>query len=246
MSARSLVDRTAVVTGTDNRVGAACAAALGRAGADVTLIGPTWADPPLDLLCQPALVPVADTADPDAWSAAMASAAGRHRRLDLLVHAHVELASLVPRPLVEVDAEMWRRTAEVPIVVAANVCAGALRAMGPGGQVFVVVPSVSQFGAPGFVPHTAALEAVRIMAKSAARRWGALGVTVNCLAPPLESLVPAGIAFDSTARSLSGRSLAAEADPPERVGEVVVSLAAGAAQHVTGATLCIDDGVWMT
>jgi 3-oxoacyl-[acyl-carrier protein] reductase len=117
--------------------------------------------------------------------------------------------------------------------------------MASGGQIYVVVPSVSQFGAPGFVPHTTALEAVRIMARSAARRWGALGVTVNCLAPALESLVPATIPLDSAARSLSGRSLTADADPAERVGEVVVSMAAGAARHVTGATLCVDDGVWM-
>jgi 3-oxoacyl-[acyl-carrier protein] reductase len=97
-------------------------------------------------------------------------------------------------------------------------------------------------GAARLVPYTTAVEGQRLLAKAAARQWGPDGVRVNCLAPAPEH-VPIGV--DSMAVSLSPPALGGPGDVVTDLGPVAVWLASDAAHFVTGATVCVDGGVWM-
>lgn len=229
-----LAGRRVAVVGDAGTLLRACVDALVAAGAATVTIGDGWG-----ATGGARAIPWRD-GTPAGAAAAVAEAAGSGP-LDLLLVALLDPAALPRRPLVEVDADGWRSTVERPIEVAAAVCAAGIRAMGDGGRIVVVTPTISQFGAAGLVAAATAYEAMRIMAKSAARGWGRHGVTVNCLAPDLAALGVGG--DDSRPRSLSGPSLDGVGAPA--VADAVVTLAAGGLAALTGATLTLDGGVWM-
>ena len=120
--------------------------------------------------------------------------------------------------------------------------AGYAQMSGRGGRFVFVTPTIAMSGAEQLVPYTAAAEGQRLLAKSAARQWGADGITVNCLAPAPE-LVPVGVA--SMAVSLAPPALGRPGDAETDLGPVAVYLLSEAGAFVTGVTLCADGGVWM-
>jgi 3-oxoacyl-[acyl-carrier protein] reductase len=112
-----------------------------------------------------------------------------------------------------------------------------------GGRVVVVVPTFSMSGAPGFAAGAAAAEGQRLLAKSAARQWGADGITVNCVAVAPEQII--GERAGSATMALADPALGGAGDAEADIGPVVVFLASDAAHFVTGATISADGGVWM-
>jgi 3-oxoacyl-[acyl-carrier protein] reductase len=105
----------------------------------------------------------------------------------------------------------------------------------------VVTATAGASGAPSSAPFVAAVEGVRAMAKSAARQWGAQGISVNCVSVPLELLAPAHAGHTSFL------------PPPARVRDDPVADVAGAveflcspsARGISGATLLVDGGAVM-
>jgi 3-oxoacyl-[acyl-carrier protein] reductase len=79
------------------------------------------------------------------------------------------------------------------------------------------------------VPLATASEAQRMLAKSAARRWGGDGITVNVVT----ARVGGG---GDAARTVPAR------DPGDGVAAAVVWLASAAAAAITGATIGADGG----
>ncbi|TML41561.1 MAG: SDR family oxidoreductase, partial [Actinobacteria bacterium] len=86
----------------------------------------------------------------------------------------------------------------------------------------------------------------RLLAKSAARQWGRLGITVNCVAPAWQAMVPGEAGPDQPGDPVSLADAAL--GPPDLesdVGGAVVAVASDEAGGLTGATLCLDGGVAM-
>lgn len=111
-------------------------------------------------------------------------------------------------------------------------------------RLIAVVPTIGMSGAPLLGHVAATAEAIRVMVKSAARQWGADGMTVNCiaLAPALFGIDPA----DVGEVSLAPPALAGAGSVAEDVAPLVRLVASADAHHITGATLTADGGVWMT
>jgi 3-oxoacyl-[acyl-carrier protein] reductase len=107
-----------------------------------------------------------------------------------------------------------------------------------GGRVVLVAPTTGIPGAPGLVPFLTAVEGVRAMAKSAARQWGSVDITVNTVLVPVELLVPA------TAGATSFLPPPALGAPPTMadVAAAVVAFADPSRHGVTGATVVVDGG----
>ncbi len=111
-------------------------------------------------------------------------------------------------------------------------------------RLIAVVPTIGMSGAPNLAHAAATAEAIRVMVKSAARQWGADGMTVNCiaLAPELFGIDPAAVGDVSLAPpALAGRTTVVDDVVP-----LVRMVASADAHHLTGATLTADGGVWMT
>ena len=158
---------------------------------------------------------------------------------EVVVHAGFPGAAPVAQPLVETTEADWDARAEAPLRAARYVCQAAFDQFGAaGGRIVLLAATAGLVGEPGFAPLATAAEGVRTFAKTAARQWGDRGVTVNCVAVPVELL---GAATD------------APVDPPalgraatgDDVADAIALLAADAAGAITGATITVDGGILM-
>jgi 3-oxoacyl-[acyl-carrier protein] reductase len=163
--------------------------------------------------------------------------------LDVVVHAAMPEIAYEPVDFAEVDDARWHAVWEVAMQSTLFVLQAAYGQMsGRGGSVVMVTPTVAMSGAARLVPYTTAVEGQRLLAKAAARQWGPDRVRINCLAPAPEH-VPIGV--DSMSVSLAPPALGGPGDVAGDLGPVAVWLASDAAHFVTGATVCVDGGVWM-
>ena len=148
--------------------------------------------------------------------------------------------------LAGLDPTHWRQSVEVPLEQTLACFQGAYRRLRTrGGGLVVLVPSLALVGAPGFVPWATVAEGQRSLAKTAARAWGHEGITVNCVAVPGSLLRRPGEDLPDRAGQPPpslGRSPGLRLD----VAPVVSSLVSGGWATVTGATVAVDGGVWMT
>jgi 3-oxoacyl-[acyl-carrier protein] reductase len=135
------------------------------------------------------------------------------------------------------DAE-WQRAWQDTMDAAVQACVDAhARMVGNGGRIVLVVPTIALSGGARFAHWAAAAEGVRILAKSAARQWGADGITVNAVAvsPELALSEPAAAGPVSIA------------PPALRDADSASFIAAFALDPspVTGQTITVDGGLWM-
>lgn len=162
---------------------------------------------------------------------------------DVAVFAAIDPAWLDPRPVVGLDEAEWDRRAEAPVRAALWTAQAAYPHLrGRDGRLILVCPTVALEGAAGLVPFASAAEAQRQLAKSAARRWGAEGITVNVVCPAVAALAPALAGTDADRVT---PSLPDGADPLAGVASAVVWLAGREASAITGATIGADQGAVM-
>ena len=214
--------RVVLVTGAEQPVGAGLAAALRGAGATVGLVA-------------------GDLADKDGAARAVAAAVAEVGAPHALVHAWVEPLALELRPLADVDDDRWAAVWEGTMQASLWLCQAVFPHLDGHGRVVFVTPTISLSGAPNLVPWTTAIEAQRLLAKSAARQWGANGITVNCVAP---SAALYGVEVGSE-MALAAPALGRAGDVDADLGPLVAFLCSEASHFLTGSTLTADGGTWM-
>ncbi|WP_436786697.1 SDR family oxidoreductase [Yinghuangia sp. YIM S10712] len=166
--------------------------------------------------------------------------------VDVVVYAPYTPGSARPRALVDLSPAEWDRLAEEPV----RDGLAALQAAYPlltasRGRFVLVAPSVAIEGGAGVVALATASEALRALAKSAARRWAADGVSVHLVAPSVFAMDPEAEALRGTDVDRCEAPLDAAAMTPEAVAEVVHLLCAPGARHLTGSTFALDGGALM-
>jgi NAD(P)-dependent dehydrogenase (short-subunit alcohol dehydrogenase family) len=221
------------VVGGDTGAGSALGRGLGDLGASVVSVG------------------AADVASADDVCAALEAAAAPPARVEAVVVCSVGAEPTGPGPLADVDDAAWRAQVELPLRRMLACFQGAYRYFGGrGGSVVVIVPTASMTGAAGLVPWAAVTEGGRALAKAAARAWGHVGIVVNCVAVPAALVAPpppgaTGAPVDLDRPGLPPRALPAP-DMHVDVAGVVASFLDPHRRVVTGATVAVDGGVWMT
>lgn len=185
----------------------------------------------------------------DAVEAAFAAAAARSGPADLVVHAAAGTGALASTALTALDLDGFHRTADAPLRATLYTLQASERMMKErGGAIVVVGPALSLVGAEGLVALSTCAEGQRALVKSAARQWGQRGVRVNWV----------GVADARYAAALIGKGPEApELGPPPcalghtpefaaDVAPVLGFLGSDAARGLTGATITLDGGEWMT
>jgi len=167
-----------------------------------------------------------------------------HGPLRAVVLASAGDAATLEGDLVEIDPAQWHRRVELPLQRTLACFQGTHRRLRvSGGSLVVLVPTLALVGASGFVPWAVVAEGQRSLAKAAARAWGHDRITVNCVAVPGALLAPSG------SPDRPGQPDAALARPPDlrhEMASVVASVVSDGWTGVTGATIAVDGGVWMT
>ena len=243
--------RVAIVTGAGQGIGAACAQALGEAGATVVIaeIVPERVEASLAVLKKAGIaahgltLDVTNSADVDAAAAAIVKT---HGRADILVNNAGVAKSDVRAE--DVTDEHWRFHMDINVDGLFWCCRAFGRQMLEQGKGSIVnIGSMS-----GFIVnkpqaqcyYNASKAAVHHLTKSLAAEWGERGVRVNAVAPtyietPLNAFVKSNPRMYD---AWIGGTPMARLGKVEEIASVVLFLASDAASLMTGSIVLVDGG----
>jgi glucose 1-dehydrogenase len=251
-----LAGRVALVTGAESGIGAACAIALARAGADVGVLYHTDAEAAGRTVAAveaagrravPEPADVAGEADIDAAFDAVTAVLGP---IDILVNSAGLNQSGVP--VVDMDLAQWRRLLDTDLTGGFLTCRRFLRdrrtaGFGPErpGRIVNITSIHAHDVRVGAADYCAAKSGLARLTETLALETAASGVTVNAIAPGmiLTPMNSRAVADPLYRKGLEANVPAGRAGTPEEVAAMAVYLCSCEAAYVTGATLTIDGGL---
>jgi NAD(P)-dependent dehydrogenase (short-subunit alcohol dehydrogenase family) len=244
MTAR-LTNKVALIFGAASGIGAAVARRFGIEGARVVAC---------DLRSPPGLEVVrCDVTDDGQVRETVESAREKHGRIDILVNA----AGIVRNDhAADIDESVWNQTFDVNL-------AGTMRTMRAvlpdmmlrKSGAIVNIASVAAFNAGADVASYAASKAgVIALTRSAAQRYGGLGIRVNALCPgwvdtpmsaqEMKDIAHAsGISVEQAVERTVDRIALRRMATPDEIAAVCLFLASDEASFVTGSALVADGGM---
>ena len=242
-------ERVIVVTGGAQGIGRAIAEGLAADGARVVIADLKGAEEAAAALGADHLGVAVDVADPDACAAMAAAALERYGRIDGLVNNAGIYASLVPRPMEEIDLAEWRQVMDVNVLglhLATRACLSALRAA-PDARVVNIASGTPFKGVPFLLHYVASKGAVVAMTKALAKELGGDGILVNCVAPGFtmsDGVHANPVQIEKLQEvSVAARVIRRDQQPEDVVGAVVFLCSPGAA-FITGQSLVVDGGAY--
>jgi NAD(P)-dependent dehydrogenase (short-subunit alcohol dehydrogenase family) len=243
--------RRILVTGGATGIGAAAIGVLTEAGAKVAAT--YHKTPPPDGLAS--LWLQCDARDPDAVSATVQQAAAHLGGLDVLVNAAGLWQAGIPG-LINADDISFLLDTNVKTTILTNQAAHAvMKGQEPkGGRIINFGSSEALMGSPISAVYAATKGAVQAWTRSAARAWAADNVTVNALAPAVQTpgadrlrefLGPDASAFIDQQIKSSIPLGGALGDPARDLGPMLVFLAGTGSGFITGQLIAVDGGLVM-
>ncbi|MGA7053205.1 MAG: SDR family oxidoreductase [Mycobacterium sp.] len=243
-----LQGRRILVTGGATGIGAAAIGVLIEAGADVAA---TYhqTQPPDDLV---ATWLQCDVRDADAVSAMVQQAVDNLGGLDVLVNAAGLWQPGIPG-YISADEISFLLDTNVKATILTNQAAYAVM-KAVGGRIINFGSSEAVMGSPISAVYAATKGAVQAWTRSAARAWASDNVTVNALAPAVQTpgadrlrdfLGPdASALIDQQLKSMIPLG-GALGEPARDLGPVLVFLAGAGSGFITGQLLAVDGGLMM-
>ncbi len=243
-----LSDRTALVTGSSQGIGAAIARALHRAGARVVVNHPGGqagrdADSLRDELesarAGSAMVIEADVADPSAVEAMMRRVADEWSGLDILVN---NAGILRDRSILKMTPEEWRSVLDVDLGGVFFGCKYGLPILRDGGAIVSIGSLAARMGFHGQANYAAAKAGVHALTRVLARECSRRSIRVNAVAPGVID-TPMMSQVSEPARTELARSIAlGRLGQPEEIANAVVFLCSPLASYINGCILEADGG----
>lgn len=248
---RPLEGQVALVTGGVRRIGRATALALAQAGADVVINARSSREEAeataqaVEALGRRALVHLADVTDETAVSGMVDAILARFGRLDILVN---NAAIRREAAFTAMTYAEWREILSV-VLDGAFLCArAAIPAMErQGGGRIVNIGGVSA--------HTGAIERAHVasakmglvgLTHALAVEFAPAGIAVNCVAPGKIGGKRSATSGASVALPPGMKPIANREGTPEDVAAVVLTLCGPAGGFITGQTIHVNGGLYLT
>jgi 3-oxoacyl-[acyl-carrier protein] reductase len=248
-----LTGRGVLVTGAGGGVGRGVAFACAAAGADVVVASPreNGAETVAEITARggTAIWVPCDVTNATDVATAVATAAGR-RGLHAVIHNATSRRSSEPAHVEDIDGELWEDHAGVSLRGALHCAQAALPELRAHRGRFIVMTSPAGMEGSAMLPAYGIVKAaLRGFAKSLAREWAPDGVTVTVVSPLAETPAMTNAYREDPAlqaRLARRVPLGYLGDPETDIGPVLVFLASDAARYITGRTLPVDGGRFMT
>ena len=242
-----LTGKTALVTGASGGIGKDIAKGLHAAGATVGLSG-TRRDAlealATELGARAHVLPcnLAQRSETDLLLPAAETAMGG---VDILINnAGVTRDMLFMR----LKDEDWDSVLEINLTSAFRLSRAALRGMMKKrfGRIIGITSIVGVTGNPGQGNYAAAKAGIGGMTRSLAREIGSRNITVNCIAPGFIDTDMTRSLDERQREAILGQIPLGRLGAPEDIAAAVVFLASPGAAYVTGTTLHVNGGMYMS
>jgi 3-oxoacyl-[acyl-carrier protein] reductase len=243
-----LSGRVAIVTGAGKNIGRAIALALADAGAKVAVNGRSdrgSVDKVVSEIASrggEAIAVMADVSDETAVKRLVDATVDRFGRLDILVN---NAAARPEKPFAELTFADWRAVLGVILDGAFLTARAAFPHLERGGEGAVVnIGGMSaNTGAKGR-PHVIAAKVGLIgLTRALAHDFAAAKITVNCVAPGIIATARQG---PTPQHHLLAKTLAGRQGTPEEIAAAVRFLAGPGARYITGQTLHVNGGTYLS
>ena len=249
MLAIDLSEKTALVTGGGQGLGAATASMLAQAGANVVVnyfadpkgVNRQRADQTAERIGQRAVVIEADVRRLDQVQQMTDQAMRRFGRLDILVN---NAGILRDRTLKKLSPDEWQSVIDTNLTGVYNVCKAAAERLSDGGRIVNLASVSAVIGFFGQSNYAAAKSGVIGLTKVLSRELAKRRITVNAVAPGVVMTeMGKSIPDEQQAKMLQSIPLGRFAEPEEIAG-VILFLCSDLASYVTGQVIHVNGGWW--
>lgn len=245
-----LAGQVALVTGASRGIGRAIALTLGRAGA--TVVGTATSTAGAESIGQTLSAAgirgrgaVLDVTDGAAVDAAVAAVEGGFGAVSILVNnAAVTRDTLLVRMK---DAD-WDAVLDTDLKSVFRLSRAVLRGMmkARAGRIVSITSVVGAAGNPGQANYAAAKAGIAGFTRALAREVASRGITVNCVAPGFIDTDMTRALPEAQRDALLAQIPLGRLGRPEDVAAAVLYLASDAGAYVTGTTLHVNGGMYMS
>jgi NAD(P)-dependent dehydrogenase (short-subunit alcohol dehydrogenase family) len=243
-----LDDRSIIVTGAAQGIGATYAKALAAEGARVTLCDltdPRTVADEIRAAGGQAISMVTDVTSPAAVAAMVKATLDAYGAVHSLVNNAAMFGSLKLQPFMDIESDEWDKVMAVNtrgVFECVKAVVPAMRRQ-KYGKIINIASGTLFKGTPHLLHYVASKGAVVAMTRVMARELGPDNILVNCIAPGL-TLSPAVQATYSRAdidANKASRALKREEEPEDIIGALIF-FASGESDFITGQTLLVDGG----
>lgn len=150
--------------------------------------------------------------------------------------------------LMRMKSEQWDSVIDTNLTSVYRVCKACLRAMmkAKSGRIINIASVVGASGNAGQTNYAAAKAGMFGFTKSLAQEVGSRGITVNAVAPGFIDTDMTRELPEARRDALLAAIPLARLGQPEEIASVVAFLASGAAAYVTGETIHVNGGMYMS
>lgn len=245
----SLAGKTAIVTGAGQGLGAATAAMLHRAGANVVInyfndpqgTNRARAEETAARLGERVLTFPADVRDAAQVAAMVDKTIERFGALDIIVN---NAGIIRDKTLKKMSEEEWQSVIDTNLTGVFHVCKAGAEKMRDGGRIVSLASIAAAIGFFGQSNYAAAKAGVSAMTRVLARELGKRKITVNAVAPGVV-LTEMGRSIPEEVRTqmLANVPLARFGEPDD-IASVILFLCSDMAAYVSGQTIHVNGGWW--